>query len=194
MKEPVFYRVVRPIINVLFRICYRPTIVGKEFIPKEGSIVLAGNHTNNFDCLLLISSTKRTIHFLAKNSLVKGLKKGIFKGMGIIPVDRTKKDPNSLNKAIEYLENGKVIGIFPEGTINRTKDITMPFKYGAVKMSSETNTPIIPFIITGKYRFFRKSIQIEFLAPYQIGDDLEEENQKLREKISLVLAKTKEEL
>lgn len=194
MKEPHFYRIVRPVICTLFKVCYRPTIVGADFIPKEGKIVLAGNHTNNFDCLLLISSTKRTIHFLAKNSLMKGMKKILFKGMGIIPVDRSKKDKEALSKAIEFLEDEKVIGIFPEGTINRTDDITMPFKYGAVKMANVTKSSIVPFVITGKYKLFQKSIRIEFLEPISIGEDLETENQKLREKISLVLEKTKEDL
>ncbi len=194
MKEPFFYRVVRPLINVLFKMCYRPTIIGKSFIPKEGRIVLAGNHTSNLDCLLLIVSTKRTIHFLAKDSLMKGLKGKIFKGMGIIPVDRSKKDPKSLNQAIEILKSNKVIGIFPEGTINRTEEITMPFKYGAVKMASATHSNIVPFVITGSYHLFRKHIRIEFLEPYSIGTDLEEENRKLQEKVSFALAKTKEDL
>lgn len=194
MKEPIFYRIVRPLISGLFKMVYRPVIIGKENIPSSGKVVLAGNHTNNFDCLLLISSTKRPIHFLAKNSLMKGIKKVIFKGMGIIPVDRSKKDSFSLQTAIEMLKEEKVIGIFPEGTINRTKDITMPFKFGAVKMASVTGSSIVPFAITGKYKPFRRSIQIEFLKPIIIGTDLEKENDKLREKISLLLEKKKEDL
>ena len=71
------------------------------------------------------------------------------------------------------------IGIFPEGTINRTKDIIMPFKIGAVKMSHDTNSKIVPFIITGKYRVFGKSVRIEFLKPISIGEDLSKENDRL---------------
>ena len=184
MKEPRFYRIVRPLITFLFKICYLPKIEGSEYIPKEGRIVLAGNHTNNLDCLLLISSTSRTIHFLAKDSLMKGIKKPIFKRMGIIPVNRKKKNPESLNKAIEVLNHNQVIGIFPEGTINRTQDVTMPFKYGAVKMSFEANSMIIPFVITGKYQLFRRGIHIQFLEPYKISSSLEVENERLRQKIS----------
>ena len=191
MKEPYFYRIVRPVISVLFKICYRPTIVGKEFIPKTGRIVLAGNHTNNFDCLLLISSTKRTIHFLAKDSLMKGIKKIIFKGMAIIPVNRSRKDPEALKNAIDVLNKEQVIGIFPEGTINRTENITLPFKYGAVKMASVTDSVIVPFVITGKYHLFRRKIRIEFLNPYKVGTDLEEEKKKLREIISYHLRRTR---
>ena len=58
MKEPIFYKVVRVIVKGFVTIMYRPTIIGKENIPK-GRVILAGNHTNNFDCLLLLASTKR---------------------------------------------------------------------------------------------------------------------------------------
>ncbi len=194
MKEPKFYRMVRPFISFLFKIVYRPTFEGLENIPKEGNVVLAGNHTHNFDCLLLIASTPRTIHFMAKDSLMKGMKKVIFKGMGIIPVDRSKKDHASLESAIHLLREEKVVGIFPEGTINKTEDITMPFKYGAVKMAKETNAMMVPFVITGSYRILSASIHVRFLEPYQLTQELEIENEKLRKKVSNVLQKYKEEL
>ena len=185
---------VRPFISFLFKIVYRPTFEGLENIPKEGNVVLAGNHTHNFDCLLLIASTPRTIHFMAKDSLMKGMKKVIFKGMGIIPVDRSKKDHASLESAIHLLREEKVVGIFPEGTINKTEDITMPFKYGAVKTAKETNAMMVPFVITGSYRILSASIHVRFLEPYQLTQELEIENEKLRKKVSNVLQKYKEEL
>lgn len=179
MKEPKLYRIVRPIITILFKLLFRPKIIGSENIPKTERVVLAGNHTKFLDCLLLISSTKRTIHFLAKDELIKGPKKIIFKNMGIIPVNRKIHDKNALTEAIKVLNQDKVIGIFPEGTINRTKDIIMPFKIGAVKMSKETNSVLIPFTIKGKYRLLRKSVIIEFYKPYKVENDLTQENEKL---------------
>ena len=71
LKEPILYRIVRPIITFLFYILFRPKIIGREYIPKSGRVVLAGNHKNNLDCILLISSTNRVIHFLAKDELLK---------------------------------------------------------------------------------------------------------------------------
>ncbi len=188
MKEPLLYKIVRPIINIFTKVVFRPTYIGLENIPKDGRVVLAGNHTNNLDCILLISSTKRIIHYLAKDSLIKGKLSPIFKGMGIIPVNRTIHDKNALKSAIMTLEEDKVIGIFPEGTINRTDDIIMPFKIGAVKMSKETNSNIVPFVITGKYKAFRKSITVEFLKPIEIkSDNLTEENNHLMNIISTKL-------
>lgn len=179
MKEPILYRITRPIIKVLFKLIYRPTIEGKEYIPEEGRIILAGNHTHNLDCILLISSTKRTIHFLAKDELTKGLKKIIFNNMGIIPVNRKIHDKNALNNAIATLNKEKVIGIFPEGTFHKSKDIILPFKIGAVKMANDTKTQIIPFTITGSYKPFKKNIKLTYLKPITINNNLTKENEKL---------------
>lgn len=179
--EPILYRVVRPIINILFKFFYQPTYLGLENIPKEGSVVLAGNHTNNFDCLLLISSTKRTIHFLAKDELLKGPKKVIFKNIGIIPVNRRIHDKEALIKAKEVLSQNQVIGIFPEGTFSKVKGQLLPFKIGAVKMAHDTNTKLVPFMITGTYKLLRKNITITFYPPYDVADDLGLENDKLRD-------------
>ena len=104
--------------------------------------------------------------------------------MGYIPVNRKIHDGDSLKSAKEELRKGEVIGIFPEGTINRTDDILMPFKIGAVKMSNDTDSVIVPFVIKGKYNIIGKSISIEFLKSRKISSDLEKENKKLRDEIS----------
>ena len=182
-NDVMLYKILRPIVKFLVKILYRPTIIGKGNIPKEGRIILAGNHTNNFDCLLLMSSTKRNVHFLAKDELWKGFKKILFSNMGLIPVNRRQKDHKALEHAYSYLNNEKVIGIFPEGTVS--KNGLLPFKMGAVKMAHETNTKIVPFAITGKYKLFFNELKIVFEEPITIkSDDLDIENEKLRNKIS----------
>ena len=190
-KEPLLYKIVRPILCFLFYIVYRPTIIGQENVPKEGIVVLAGNHTNNLDCILLIVSLKRVIHFLAKDELIKGKFGFIFKGMGIIPVNRKIYDKDALSSAISCLNEDRVIGIFPEGTFNRSNNVILPFKIGAVKMASETKSPIVPFIIKGEYKIFRRSIKLEFLkqieVPYE--KDLTIYNQKLMNIVSEYLRK-----
>ena len=173
------YKILRPLITVLFKTLYRPKIVGSENIPKRGRIILAGNHTHNLDCAMLISSTKRNIHFLAKVELFKGFKKILFSNMGLIPVNRKIKDHNVLVHAYNYLKNEKVIGIFPEGTHGKGK--ILPFKIGAVKMAYETQCDIIPFSITGKYKIFSKDLKIEFGKPIKVkSNNLDKENEKLR--------------
>lgn len=192
MKEPIFYRAVRCPATGIFKTIYKPEIIGKENIPESGRIILAGNHTNYFDCLLVGSATKRCVHYLAKDELIKGPFGFIFKALGIIPVNRRTKDSKALETAVETLNDEKLIGIFPEGTINRTEDVVMPFKFGAVKMAQTTQTNIIPFVISGKYKPFKKNVKIRFFEPVKVGEDLVEANNKLMKIVSDEIVKEKE--
>lgn len=181
----LFYRIVRPIVRFLFLSLFRPRIKGIENIPKNENYILAGNHTKWLDPVMLVAIVKDEIHFLAKDSLFKGITKPIVKGMGAISVNRKIHDHQALENAIDALRKGDVIGIFPEGTINREKkEPTLPFKIGAVKMANTTNTKIIPFVITGKYKVFSSTITIEFLKPRTISNNLDLENEKLRDEIN----------
>lgn len=179
MKKPLLYLILKPLIAFFIKLVFRPKYIGLENIPNDGAIVLAGNHTYYFDPLLIISSTNRVVHFLAKDDLSKGIKGFLFNNMGIIPVNRKIHDKSALEKAEEYLRCGEVIGIFPEGTINRTDDTIMPFKIGAVKMASDTDSYLIPFTIKGKYKLFNNNLVIEFFKAYKINSDLDNENLKL---------------
>ncbi len=191
MKDVILYRITRPLIKVFMKIFFCPTYIGTELIPTDVNFILAGNHTSYLDPLLLMSSTNKTIHFLAKDSLAKGIKGLLFRSMGIIPVNRKIHDKNALKTAEEELLNEKVIGIFPEGTINRTEEVTIPFKIGAVKMAQDTDTLLVPFTITGKYKLFRKSVVIEFYSPYKVKEDLTIENDRLRNFIGNELKRKK---
>lgn len=178
-KDNILYKIVRPILTFLFKIIYRPTIINKENIPQTGKIILAGNHTHILDCILLLSTTKRQIHFLAKDELMKGFKKIIFKNLGIIPVNRRIKDKSVIPATKEYLNKDLVIGIFPEGTTEKGCGYLLPFKTGAVRLSYETDTYIVPFKIIGEYKIFKKSIKIIFEELYKADENIEKSNEKL---------------
>lgn len=186
--ESMFYKCVRPILYVFIKL-YRPTYIGLENIPKDKSFILVGNHTSYLDPILVASLTKECVHFFAKDSLYKGIKKPLFKALGIIPVNRKIKDKNALNQGIKFLNDNKVIGIFPEGTINKTSEKIMKFKYGAIKMSKETGKLIVPFAINGKYKFLRKNVSITISKPYFIKDELEIENEKLMKIVKNMIKK-----
>ena len=175
-----FYKVVKPIACFLIKLLFHPKVIGLENIPKTGRIVLAGNHTKFLDPVMLVGVVKRPIHFLAKKELFDGVLCFLVKGMGCVPVNRKIHDKNALSSAIDYLNKDLCVGIFPEGTINRTTDkVILPFKIGAVKMSSETNSEIVPFVITGKYRIIGKSVRLEFLKPIKVSENLDESNEML---------------
>lgn len=182
MREPLFYKIIRPILYLWAKLNINPKIINKEYIPKKGRCLLAGNHTNNLDCLTLGISTRRCVRFVAKDELAKGVKGILFKGMGIIPVNRKIHDKSVIPTCIKYLEKEAIIAIFPEGTINRTNDIIMPFKKGVIVMAIETKSPIIPFAIHGKYK--DKNVVIKYGKPYHPkSKDVEKEIEILEDKV-----------
>ena len=182
-NDAFLYRIIRPIITVGVKFLFTPKIIGRENIPEDGRIILAGNHTSIFDCLLLISSTKRSIHFLAKIELWKGFKKIIFNNLGLIPVNRKQKNHKALEEAINYLNEDALIGIFPEGTTEKQGRM-LPFKMGVIKMAKEANSKIIPFGISGKYCLFSRNLKIIFGKPIEIKDEFSIELEKLESEVS----------
>lgn len=178
------YQFIRKITTFLLKLIYGIKIINKDYIPENGPIIFVGNHKHNYDGISLMSTTKRPISFLAKKELLD--KHGwLFSRLGIIPVNRNAKNKEAIEKAVSVLNNGGVIGIFPEGTFNKTEYIVRPFKYGAVKISSMTHAPIVPFAIVGEYKIFKRNIKIVFGKPYYVEDkkDLTKENIKLMNKV-----------
>jgi 1-acyl-sn-glycerol-3-phosphate acyltransferase len=178
------YKFIRVICRFLVKFLYLAEFQGRENIPSKGNVILAGNHTNYRDALIMIAGPDRIVHMLAKKEIFSSkLKNFFFRSMGCIPVDRKIHDENAKSEALDYLNNGEMIGIFPEGTTN-DKDELLPFKYGAVSFAKKTNSYIVPFAITGKYKLFKKSIKITYGKPYKTkNDNLDIENDILRNKI-----------
>ena len=183
------YRLLTPLMRVLFRFYYHPKIIHKEVIPKEGPILIVGNHRHVYDQCLTIMATKRGIHYMAKKEYVDGRMAWFFWFVGCIPVNRQIKDKVATEKALDILKNDGAIGLFPEGTRNKTNNtFLLPFKYGTVSMAKKTNATIIPFGLTGDYKFRSKNLMIRYGSPFKVGDmSLEEANDKLYHEVEKLM-------
>ena len=113
----------------------------------------------------------------------------IFQAVGTIPVDlNAKHNKQALESAIEYLNKGALINVSPEAKRNYTNEILLPFKVGAVVMAQRTNCNIIPYSITGDYKFRSKNLKITFGKPLDVGElTVEEANELLYEKVKELL-------
>lgn len=175
-KDPFLYKMIRTIFYALFMAVYRPTIVNRSVIPKEGRAVLAGNHKHALDPILVDCCTNRTVHTLAKKDLHDGAFGWLFRGVGTIPVDlHAAHNPAALDKSVEYLRNDCIINVSPEAKRNYTSQILLPFKYGAVVMAKRAQSRIIPYAITGDYRFRSRNLRIQFGEPLDMGQLTAEE-------------------
>ena len=189
-EENKLYNTCKIIYTFLLKILFRPKVYGIENIPKEGSLIFAGNHKHAVDPVVVMSSTERIVHYMAKESLFKGIHGKIFKKIGIIKVYRTKSNPVAVMQAEKILENGGTIGIFPEGTRNKTKQELLKFRKGTVVIAQRTGAKILPFAIRGKYRLFRKGLEIEFGKLIDVSNmEIEEANEYLRNKVLELLRK-----
>lgn len=193
-KIPLLYRIGRFILGPFFKWYYNPTIIGKENIPKDGAILIVGNHKHLYDQCLSIISTKRFIKYMAKREYFDNKKtRWFFKAVGCISVDRSVHDGKAKKEAIETLKNGGAIGLFPEGTRNKTQEFLLPFKFGAVSMAKKTDAYLVPFGITGDYVFRSKSLVIKYGKPFKVTDlELEEANNLLYETVKKLMEDTLE--
>ena len=182
------YRFLTALMRPLFKLWYNPKIIGAEKIPAEGSVVIAGNHKHVYDQCLTIIATKRVIHYMAKKEYFDGMLAPLFRAAGCIPVDRSRLDFSSAMSAMKVLKKNGAIGIFPEGTRNKTDEFLLKFKTGTVSMAKKTGAYIVPFGLTGDYKFRSKNLCVRYGEPFKVDDmTVEEANRKLYEEVGKLM-------
>jgi len=151
----VFWFVMKYVIlGPILRLMYRPRIVGLENIPREGGAIIAANHQSFLDDLLLpLVVPKRKVVFLAKADYFdKWYLRWFFKGANVIPVRRESRSlaDSAIRTGVEALKQGKLVGIFPEGTRSPNGRLYRG-KTGVARMALEARVPIIPVAIVGTF-------------------------------------------
>lgn len=192
MKRSNFlYRFLRPILVLIMKAVFHPRIVGKHNIPSSLGAIIAGNHKNILDPILVDISTKRTVYALGKKTLFKGPLGILLKMVGTIPVDQySQSNKGASEEALKLLEEGNLVNISPEGKINKTDKLLLPFKYGAVSLAKKSEVKIVPYAITGKYIPFINNLKITFGKPIDvIKDDYDKANERLYNEVKLLLLK-----
>ncbi|MGV0835359.1 lysophospholipid acyltransferase family protein [Mycolicibacterium thermoresistibile] len=158
----------------------RPKIQGLQHVPSSGPAILASNHLAVADSFYLPLVVRRRITFLAKAEYFTGTGiKGWFirwfyTVAGQVPIDRTNADAaqDALDAAVRVLDQGKLLGMYPEGT--RSPDGRLyKGKTGLARIALETGVPVIPVAMIGTdvvnppgskmWRFGR--VEVKFGAP-----------------------------
>lgn len=178
-----FYNSIKKMLNIPMKLFFDIKVSGIENIPKE-NYILAGNHKSMFDIPLLAISIPDNIHFMAKKELFdNALLNNFFSRAGAFPVDRDGADINAIKTSLKLLRSNEVVGIFPEGTRNKSDEILLPFKTGVVRIASKTKKLIVPFGISGEYKL-GKEIDLAIGNPIDINKiDKEEQTTYLEERV-----------
>jgi len=143
---------------------YRVRAVGVENIPQTGCI-LASNHTAFADVLILSAAAKRQVRYMAKKELFKiPLLSPLITALGAYPVNRGGADVGSIKRTIRMLEEGELIGIFPQGHRHGRKDPrTTEVKGGIGMIAYHTKADVIPVFLDsrrGKTSLLRRNTVI----------------------------------
>lgn len=163
----MFYNVICGIIRVLFR--WRIKAEGLENMPKDGAVVVIANHRHMFDPVIIAIALRRPVSFLCKKELCANkVLNWFFRKLNCIPIDRDNMDRGALRECVDVLKNGRVLGIFPEGTRAKTENM-LPFKSGATFVSSQAPCQIVPMGIEGSRRLvhiFSKKVGLKVGEPF----------------------------
>lgn len=130
-------------------------VSGSEHIPL-GPVVLMGNHQSYFDIMLMLGYVDKPLAFIAKQELTKlPLIKQWMGHLGCLFLDRNdiRQASKVFQQAVEKLQGGSSMVIFPEGTRSRSADIAA-FKKGSMKLPIRANVPIVPISIDGTYKIY----------------------------------------
>lgn len=144
------------IFKIITIIIYRPKIIGKENIPKEGNVILCANHVHFWDSVVIIVMLKRKVNVLAKEELFRNKFNRWFASVvGVYPVKRGTADMGAVKTALTLMKEKEMLLIFPEGTRNGLAKGKKP-KKGAVMIAATTESPIVPIGVQGSFKLFRK--------------------------------------
>ena len=149
----LLFKVLVSIVYVIAKILYPFKAKGRENIPEEGGIILCSNHISLLDPVFIILTSKRRVYFMAKNELFKNkILAAFFRFCGAFPVDRGKNDSTAIENAKQLVIDGKMFGIFVEGTRTKNPDASpgKP-KSGAAVIAASTGSDILPVSVTYKH-------------------------------------------
>jgi 1-acyl-sn-glycerol-3-phosphate acyltransferase len=144
----------RAVLEALFRVLFTYDCVGEENVPATGGAVVSANHPSYLDPILLSLQVKRPIRFMAWDALFRVPVIGsLMRLFGAFPVDtRHGRGREAYESAKVLLEDGELVGIFPEGKRSRSGWMEEELRAGAARLALETGAPLVPATIRGAFR------------------------------------------
>lgn len=131
-------------------------IQGVENLPAEGPVILAINHQSIWDPLVAASSLPRRVSFMAKEELFSVPVLGkVFLKLGAFPVKRGQGDMSAIRQSLAILKEGRVLGLFPEGTRSKSGEIQKGLP-GMVLLMEKSKASVVPIKVFGTRHLLTK--------------------------------------
>ena len=149
---PPLYRLLRGVSRRVLRSAFDLSVEGAERIPRTGPFILAANHHNYLDGVVLGAAVPRKITFLVMPRVYHAtpLHPPFFRHVGSIPINLERPDPGAIKRALRVLDAGGVIGIFPEGPFSLEGRL-VEGQPGVALIGLRAGVPVVPVAIHGTY-------------------------------------------
>ncbi|WP_438827970.1 lysophospholipid acyltransferase family protein [Streptomyces tropicalis] len=157
---------------------WRPRVLGAWRVPATGPAILAVNHSHNIDGPMVMGVAPRPVHFLIKKEAFVGPLDPFLTGIGQLKVDRSTADRTAITRALGVLDQGGVLGIFPEGT--RGDGDFASLRAGLAYFAVRSGAPIVPVAVLGSSERggrlvkalppLRSRVDVVFGDPFEAGD------------------------
>lgn len=145
----MIYGLLKFLIRVILAVFRRWDVQGRENLPASGGVVLVANHVSYWDPVVVICAFSRKVHFMAKSELFNiPVVRYTLRISGSFPVRRDISDRSAIRTAAKLLEEGQVVGIFPEGTRSHSGELLKP-NLGAAMLAARAGVPMIPVAVIG---------------------------------------------
>jgi 1-acyl-sn-glycerol-3-phosphate acyltransferase len=146
----------RLILSPLARLLFRPRVIGRKNLPKNGGVLLASNHLAFIDSIVITLVSRRSVAFMAKSTYFTGrgvrgrMQRAFFSGVGAVPVERGAGSAaqDALDAGLRVLEAGDAFSIYPEGTRSRDGRLYRG-RTGVAWLALTAGVPVVPVALTG---------------------------------------------
>ncbi len=208
---PRLYGLLRSACAPLLRSLFALRIEGSERLPRSEPFILAANHHNYLDGVVLGVAVPRPIAFLVMPRVYNAspLHPPLHRCIGSIPVNLERPDPGAIKRALRVLDAGHVVGIFPEGPFSHDGRL-VPGQAGVATIALRSGVPVVPAAIAGTYEALagrrlylprRHPLSVRFGEPMAFGrrrhrrvsrSEREEATRRIMSEIAALLSGTPE--
>jgi 1-acyl-sn-glycerol-3-phosphate acyltransferase len=176
---PPLYRLLRAACAPVLRSLFDLRVAGVEHVPASGPFIVAANHHNYLDGVVLAVAITRPLAFLVMPRVYHAspLHPGFHRRIGSIEINVERPDPGAIKRALRTLGDGRALGIFPEGPFSRQGRLVRG-QPGVALIAARAGVPVVPAGIRGTYealagrRFYvprRQPLSVRFGPPLSFG-------------------------
>lgn len=166
LASRLFYKLAWCLSVLPLRLYTRVTVTGREHLPTGEAFIIAPNHRSYLDTPFAGAIDWHRMRFMGKQEMWKNKQFAwVFSALGSFPVNRGSADREALKRAIESLDTGEPLVLFPEGT-RKEGPVIQPLFDGAVYVAMKAGVPIVPVGIGGSERVMPKGAK--FIYPRKV--------------------------